>query len=107
MPAELRFDVLAELKNRAGACASLLHGVPPSPLLTAICFGQQEVTPFSFSTALGPHPSGILQINPARLGTEVRSAIDRYAALLEHDPTARQRLERALARDHARDFAVA
>ena len=46
--AELGFDVLTELQNRAGACASLLHGVPPSPPLTAICFGQQEVTPFSF-----------------------------------------------------------
>ncbi|MGH9423360.1 MAG: hypothetical protein ACRD3J_25530, partial [Thermoanaerobaculia bacterium] len=45
---KLRFDVLPELKNRGGACASLLHGVPPSPLLTAICFGQQEVTPFCF-----------------------------------------------------------
>src|SRR5437660_3642802 len=46
--AELRFDLLTELQNRSGACASLLHGVPPSPLLTAICFGQQEVTPFCF-----------------------------------------------------------
>lgn len=46
--AELGFDVLAELQNRAGACVSLLHGVPASPLLTAICLGQQEVTPFSF-----------------------------------------------------------
>lgn len=47
--AKLRFDVLAKLKDRGGACASLLHGVPPSPLLlTAICFGQQEVTPFFF-----------------------------------------------------------
>ena len=48
MAPELGFDVLAELKNRGGACASLLHGVPPSPLLTAICLVQQEVTPFSF-----------------------------------------------------------
>src|SRR5207249_1556659 len=48
VPAQLPFDVSAELQNRGGACASLLHGVPPSPRLTAICLGQQEVTPFSF-----------------------------------------------------------
>ena len=28
----------AELQNRGGACASLLHGAPPSPLVTTICF---------------------------------------------------------------------
>src|SRR5947209_7718539 len=49
---------------------------------------------------------GVLLINPARLGVEVRSAINGYAALLERDAAARQRLARALARDHARDFAV-
>jgi hypothetical protein len=52
-------------------------------------------------------PGGMLLINPTRLGAEVRSAIDGYAALLKRDPAARQRLERALARDHARDFAAA
>ena len=48
LSAELRFDVLSKLTDGALACVSLLHGVPPSPLITAICLGQQEVTPFSF-----------------------------------------------------------
>src|SRR5262249_51508595 len=36
LSAEMGFDVLTKLQNGGGACARLLHGVPPSPLVTAI-----------------------------------------------------------------------
>src|SRR5438034_5110044 len=48
---ELRFEVLAELQNRRmvrALRATLLHSVPPSPLITAICLASREVKPFCF-----------------------------------------------------------
>ena len=43
--------LLAETQNRRmvhALRATLLHGVPPSPLISAICLASREVTPFFF-----------------------------------------------------------
>jgi hypothetical protein len=50
---------------------------------------------------------GLMLINPARLAAELRASIDTYAALLNRDRAARQALAKAIARDHAKDFANA
>ena len=63
----MAFETLTVRQDGWGrACASLLHGIPSSPLLTAICLGHQEVTPFSFSTRLGTRPGKIrvMSVNP-------------------------------------------
>jgi hypothetical protein len=48
---QLGFEVLAETQNRRmvhALRATLLHGVPPSPLISAICLASREVTLFFF-----------------------------------------------------------
>lgn len=47
-----RFEVI-ELEFVFEFLVVLFECIPPSPLLAVICLGQQEVTLFSFSTALG------------------------------------------------------
>src|SRR3954454_1447841 len=94
--AKLGFQVLAELQNRRMARApraTLLHGVPPSPLIAAICLASREGSPFRFfyksrDRSLFP---GTKQQQCHRDGSCVLQA-DKFAAVLrtgsKHLPSA-------------------
>jgi transposase InsO family protein len=53
---QLRLEILTKLQDADRPCGTLLHGVPPSPLLTANVWVQQGLRHFLFSTRLGTHP---------------------------------------------------
>ena len=56
LDAQLTLDLLTKHKNRAGLRAILLHGVPPSPFVTAFCLVSRRLRHFSFSTRVGTDP---------------------------------------------------
>src|SRR4030095_6534861 len=51
---QLRLDLLTKLQDADRPCGTLLHGVPPSPLLTASCLGSTG----GYAIFLFPQDSG-------------------------------------------------
>ncbi len=84
MLTQLGFEVLAETQNRRmvhALRATLLHGVPPSPLISAICLASREVTPFLLIKRVGTDRDGhgrtLIQIGHGQTRTDTDSDLPR------------------------------